>query len=164
MQGPDSTQRQLAEHRARLCMLGLGKLQDQWPVAGWVLKLFDRLMEEMRSQNMRPIHTNRQVKKRSAVQEIEPRKRLNHHPIFPNSLEMQPSDAEDEYVQFGPLCTMNNGYEHQDYQDPIPPSNLEQAPTTDFGITGANTFFTLFPEEDHQAAYPLLDEVFAWAI
>ncbi|KAH6605267.1 hypothetical protein Trco_006974, partial [Trichoderma cornu-damae] len=40
--------RELAENRARTCMLGLTCLQDSWPVSGWILKLFVDIIERLR--------------------------------------------------------------------------------------------------------------------
>ncbi|KND87157.1 Cutinase transcription factor 1 alpha [Tolypocladium ophioglossoides CBS 100239] len=40
--------RELAENRARTCMLGLTCLQESWPVSGWILKLFVDIMERLR--------------------------------------------------------------------------------------------------------------------
>ncbi|KAH8883019.1 hypothetical protein GQ53DRAFT_753151 [Thozetella sp. PMI_491] len=43
---------ELAETRAHICMLGLGVLQESWPVGGWVYRLFasitGRLREKLR--------------------------------------------------------------------------------------------------------------------
>ena len=44
-------ERQLAENRARTCMLGLMSLQESWPVSGWILRLFVYIMERL---NTRP--------------------------------------------------------------------------------------------------------------
>jgi hypothetical protein len=38
----------LAEIRARVCMMGLASMQESWPVGGWVLKLFDSIMERLK--------------------------------------------------------------------------------------------------------------------
>ncbi|KAM0257739.1 hypothetical protein ACHAQJ_004190 [Trichoderma viride] len=40
--------RELAENRARTCMLGLNCLQESWPVSGWILKLFVDIIERLR--------------------------------------------------------------------------------------------------------------------
>lgn len=40
--------RELAENRARTCMLGLTCLQESWPVSGWILKLFVDIIERLR--------------------------------------------------------------------------------------------------------------------
>ncbi|OQV09524.1 Fungal specific transcription factor domain-containing protein [Cladophialophora immunda] len=42
-------QSEILEYRIRLCMLGLEKLQENWPVAAWTLHLFEQLMERLRS-------------------------------------------------------------------------------------------------------------------
>lgn len=41
-----STTRKLAEHRARLCLLGLQELQKSWDLENWVLDLFFRCLDE----------------------------------------------------------------------------------------------------------------------
>ncbi|KAJ5114063.1 transcriptional regulator family: Fungal Specific TF [Penicillium angulare] len=40
--------RELAENRARTCMLGLTSLQDSWPVSGWILRLFVYIMDKLK--------------------------------------------------------------------------------------------------------------------
>jgi hypothetical protein len=42
--------RELAENRARTCMLGLRSLQESWPVSGWILKLFSEIMEKLKTK------------------------------------------------------------------------------------------------------------------
>ncbi|KAL7892224.1 fungal-specific transcription factor domain-containing protein [Trichoderma sp. SZMC 28014] len=44
----NSVGRELAENRARTCMLGLNCLQESWPVSGWILKLFVDIIERLR--------------------------------------------------------------------------------------------------------------------
>lgn len=34
----------------RLCMLGLAELKDAWPIAGWILRLFDQIASELSSE------------------------------------------------------------------------------------------------------------------
>lgn len=47
--------RELAETRAKVCMLGLGSLQKSWPVGGWVYQLWasimDRLQRKLQHEN-----------------------------------------------------------------------------------------------------------------
>lgn len=38
--------KKLAEHRARLCLLGLQELQKSWDLENWVLELFFRCLDE----------------------------------------------------------------------------------------------------------------------
>jgi hypothetical protein len=45
-----SVSRELAENRARICMLGLVTLQESWPVGGWVLRLFVSVLERLKSR------------------------------------------------------------------------------------------------------------------
>jgi hypothetical protein len=167
MQRTDSIQRELAEHRARLCMLALGKFQDQWPVAGWVLKLFDRLMEEMRSHNRRPIVPSQERLKRGPPQDSnDPNKRRrNHRGAVPsNAPDIQSLEYQEDYRHFGSLDSMG-GYMNPDYHDSmVSPEFSQDTMSTDFGMVGNNTYFTLLQEEGGQQGYPLLDEVFAWAI
>ncbi|KAH8700747.1 fungal-specific transcription factor domain-containing protein [Talaromyces proteolyticus] len=42
--------RELAENRARTCMLGLRCLQESWPVSGWILKLWVDIMERLKAK------------------------------------------------------------------------------------------------------------------
>ncbi|KAL4947585.1 fungal-specific transcription factor domain-containing protein [Aspergillus filifer] len=43
----DLIQKQLAENRARQCILGMSELAKGWPVAGWILRLFINLMKRL---------------------------------------------------------------------------------------------------------------------
>ncbi|RSM14771.1 hypothetical protein CDV31_005205 [Fusarium ambrosium] len=43
--------RQLAENRARHCMLALGELSKSWPVGGWILRLFVSLFIKLTGQD-----------------------------------------------------------------------------------------------------------------
>ncbi|KAE8148346.1 Zn(II)2Cys6 transcription factor [Aspergillus avenaceus] len=40
------TSRKLAEHRAKLCLMGLQELQKSWDLENWVLKLFFRCLDD----------------------------------------------------------------------------------------------------------------------
>jgi hypothetical protein len=42
----DGTERQLAEHRAKLCLLGLKELQKSWDLNYWVLEIFFHCLDE----------------------------------------------------------------------------------------------------------------------
>ncbi|OAP59574.1 hypothetical protein AYL99_06872 [Fonsecaea erecta] len=58
----------LAEMRAKVCMLGLASMQESWPVGGWVLKLFDRIMQRLKApagHDNQPIKDNEQSRHRS---------------------------------------------------------------------------------------------------
>ena len=41
----EKTARQVAEHRAKLCLLGLKELQKTWEVTNWVLQLFFQFLD-----------------------------------------------------------------------------------------------------------------------
>lgn len=47
------TTRKLAEHRARLCLLGLQELQKSWDLENWVLDLFFRCLDESTAHCLR---------------------------------------------------------------------------------------------------------------
>ncbi|KAK5048512.1 hypothetical protein LTR84_005602 [Exophiala bonariae] len=42
---------QLAENRARLCMLALSELSKLWPAAGWILRVFDKVLRRLTGRN-----------------------------------------------------------------------------------------------------------------
>lgn len=42
--------RELAENRAKVCMLGLSVLRESWPVGGWVYQLFVSIMLRLQSR------------------------------------------------------------------------------------------------------------------
>ena len=47
------TARKLAEHRAKLCLLGLKELQKSWDLENWVLDLFFRCLDDQIARNLR---------------------------------------------------------------------------------------------------------------
>ncbi|KAG2414714.1 hypothetical protein HFD88_003906 [Aspergillus terreus] len=47
------TTRKLAEHRARLCLLGLQELQKSWDLENWVLDLFFRCLDDGTARTLR---------------------------------------------------------------------------------------------------------------
>lgn len=47
------TARKLAEHRAKLCLLGLKELQKSWDLENWVLDLFFRCLDDRTARNLR---------------------------------------------------------------------------------------------------------------
>lgn len=47
------TARKLAEHRAKLCLLGLKELQRSWDLENWVLDLFFRCLDDRTAQDLR---------------------------------------------------------------------------------------------------------------
>lgn len=47
------TARKLAEHRAKLCLLGLKELQKSWDLENWVLDLFFRCLDDRMAKNLR---------------------------------------------------------------------------------------------------------------
>jgi hypothetical protein len=47
------TARKLAEHRAKLCLLGLKELQKSWDLENWVLDLFFRCLDDRTARDLR---------------------------------------------------------------------------------------------------------------
>ena len=47
------TAKSLAEHRAKLCLLGLQELQKSWDLKNWVLDLFFRCIDDNTARNLR---------------------------------------------------------------------------------------------------------------
>ncbi|KAE8323679.1 fungal-specific transcription factor domain-containing protein [Aspergillus sergii] len=47
------TARKLAEHRAKLCLLGLQELQKTWDIENWVLNLFFRCLDDSTARTLR---------------------------------------------------------------------------------------------------------------
>jgi hypothetical protein len=47
------TARKLAEHRAKLCLLGLKELQKSWDLENWVLDLFFRSLDDRTARDLR---------------------------------------------------------------------------------------------------------------
>ncbi|KAI1625600.1 fungal-specific transcription factor domain-containing protein [Exophiala viscosa] len=54
-------QSQVAENRARQCMLALSELAKSWPVANWILRLFISLMTRLTGHDFKDIHPNNAV-------------------------------------------------------------------------------------------------------
>lgn len=53
------TARKLAEHRAKLCLLGLKELQKSWDLENWVLDLFFRCLDDRTARNLRLVDNGR---------------------------------------------------------------------------------------------------------
>jgi hypothetical protein len=51
----DPILRQLAENKARQCMLAMSELAKLWPVGGWILRLFVNLMRQLTGSNQGPV-------------------------------------------------------------------------------------------------------------
>ena len=49
----DGTTRTVAEHRAKLCLLGLKELQKTWEVTNWVLQLFFQYLDHATAERLR---------------------------------------------------------------------------------------------------------------
>lgn len=47
------TAHKLAEHRAKLCLLGLKELQKSWDLENWVLDLFFRCLDDRTARDLR---------------------------------------------------------------------------------------------------------------
>jgi hypothetical protein len=45
----DGMPKKLAEHRAQMCMFGLGEIQEPWPCGGWILSVFVRMLEQIQN-------------------------------------------------------------------------------------------------------------------
>ncbi|KAJ5549672.1 hypothetical protein N7461_004370 [Penicillium sp. DV-2018c] len=52
------TARKLAEHRAKLCLLGLKELQKSWDLENWVLDLFFRCLDDRTARDLRLADNN----------------------------------------------------------------------------------------------------------
>ncbi|CAG8049423.1 unnamed protein product [Penicillium olsonii] len=52
------TARKLAEHRAKLCLLGLKELQKSWDLENWVLDLFFRCLDDRTARDLRLADVN----------------------------------------------------------------------------------------------------------
>ena len=46
----DKTQRELAENRARLLMLGLNQIAETWPASTWILRLFQTIFKNQQME------------------------------------------------------------------------------------------------------------------
>lgn len=53
LQKTDGTARSVAEHRAKLCLLGLRELQKTWEVTNWVLQLFFSYLDRATAARLR---------------------------------------------------------------------------------------------------------------
>jgi hypothetical protein len=91
--------RELAENRARTCMLGLVTLQKSWPVGGWVYRLFVSIMERLQAKFQRdgPGAPERIQTRRSTRREPETSERPHgtDQPFRP--WEIQSTDQSLEY-------------------------------------------------------------------
>lgn len=78
--------RELAENRARTCMLGLSSLQISWPVSGWILKLFLDIMERLKNKlSKTSILDPIRLSQSSRISEATQTERLGQFRSFPRS-------------------------------------------------------------------------------
>ncbi|KAI9927179.1 hypothetical protein MW887_003563 [Aspergillus wentii] len=66
------TSRKLAEHRARLCLLGLQELQKSWDLENWVLDLFFRCLDDGTARNLRLQDASAEVGQENAEENVMP--------------------------------------------------------------------------------------------
>jgi hypothetical protein len=79
--------RELAENRARLCMLGLVTLQESWPVGGWVFRLFVSVLERLKSRLAQETQTRPASSEHLSAPSMRPRQ-----PVFENASTAQPPE------------------------------------------------------------------------
>jgi hypothetical protein len=71
------TTKSLAEHRAKLCLLGLQELQKSWDLKNWVLDLFFRCIDDNTARDLRlPDSSN--SNRNSMPNEIDPEHDIGH--------------------------------------------------------------------------------------
>ncbi|KAF2792173.1 hypothetical protein K505DRAFT_279309 [Melanomma pulvis-pyrius CBS 109.77] len=101
--------RELAENRARICMLGLATLQESWPVGGWVLRLFVSVLERLKSR---------------LAQETQSRPASSEHLVASSTQPLQPA--------FENSCTSH----HEESQTrPLPSSSWDDRHMTDLQMS-----------------------------
>lgn len=98
------TARKLAEHRAKLCLLGLKELQRSWDLENWVLDLFFRCLDDRTAQDLRLGDT--------AMPSSEGPRQLPGALEVPRSSDLNSANESAESLQAG---------EHEDYNTPVAP-------------------------------------------
>jgi hypothetical protein len=75
--------RELAENRARTCMLGLVTLQKSWPAGNWVHRFFVSIMERLQSKAQRDSVTSERGTPTKPAKEASTPRQNGDHPFRP---------------------------------------------------------------------------------
>ncbi|OQD98976.1 hypothetical protein PENVUL_c067G08684 [Penicillium vulpinum] len=86
------TARKLAEHRAKLCLLGLKELQKSWDLENWVLDLFFRSLDDCTARDLRladstMLAPTSQIGSGQNIEEVPPASPASgsYRPLSPNT-------------------------------------------------------------------------------
>ncbi|QGA15740.1 hypothetical protein EYB26_003400 [Talaromyces marneffei] len=63
----EGTERKLAEHRAKLCLLGLKELQKSWDLNYWVLEIFFHCLDESTAEYLKLSEEKNNINKTSVI-------------------------------------------------------------------------------------------------
>lgn len=111
--------RELAENRARICMLGLACLQESWPVSGWILKLFVDIIDRLRRKLMsQPQSSDTSLVGSSNSSGGRAQPRQLPAPASQNALSPPPEYNEDEFSG-GPAAQSTQAGGTVDARDPF---------------------------------------------
>jgi hypothetical protein len=118
-----STAKKLAEHRAKLCLLGLKELQKSWDLENWVLDLFFHCLDDRTAENLRLVDNglsesalSTQLTKGTHM----PDSSSLHTPCSPTSRPLSPTSADSilPIVQnTGPLNQLEDASVNMDWYE-----------------------------------------------
>ncbi|THC90200.1 hypothetical protein EYZ11_010330 [Aspergillus tanneri] len=123
MAQPICTTRKLAEHRARLCLLGLQELQKTWDLENWVLDLFFRCLDDSTARTLR------------LTDIINP----SAQPTQPTETQASGGEADSHQIPSTPTAMIDAGH------DPMLAPSLHTSPYTLSGdLVAPNNWYGLF--------------------
>lgn len=95
-----STARKLAEHRAKLCLLGLKELQKSWDLENWVLDLFFRCLDDRTARNLRLADVGMPSSGPSSQLAKGPQANDNDVSMIQSSLPLNPRDDASKHMDW----------------------------------------------------------------
>ncbi|KAJ5204614.1 Cutinase transcription factor 1 alpha [Penicillium cinerascens] len=154
---PEEPRRAIAEHQARICLLGLRELQKTWGVKNWVLELFFSYLDESTASRLqvndigaggRSVGTDREPPNTDQQPETGVQQSSNGlAEIGPNSIGLQPAD-EDPIPNYPWSWSMEeiNNFLHTQIESGfafgegnIMNLDLEQSPSDCLGVDATDT-------------------------
>jgi hypothetical protein len=118
-----STAKKLAEHRAKLCLLGLKELQKSWDLENWVLDLFFHCLDDRTAENLRLVDNG--LSESALSTQLTngthmPDSSSLHTPCSPTSRPLSPTSADSNLpiVQnTGPLNQLEDASANMDWYE-----------------------------------------------
>lgn len=162
MQRADQTVQELSAHRARLCMLALQKLQDQWPVASWTLHLFERIVGSIGNPPLNAKTCDCVNEKRLASQHAPEQSQQNGNALFESAENRQAQQVNFQEVQQAELGENLQGLSSAAYDHSLMAGTLMDNTAMSGSSIQTQHNIDFAPNGDLIQTFPFLGEIFNW--